>query len=344
MRDIQNVTISRAIAHLVLPRQARLVLSDSELGRQAAVLDYLAGHVRRALDDPQAGAADFVTVGPDQASGLCDRLLGARPHFVDLSRRLASRLYDVTEGDDRISDAALIILLCEGRLPDGPMMQFVGILKLDPGDAFRPVERKSRGKVAIELEMEEDILPRNERVQKAAFVRPKEPSVEYRILLVDRQTEKPAARFFRADFLGADFILDAKARTERLHRSLQRARNIVAPELPAKELAALDQVLAGAQVATRVNLDDLVPSLPVPEPVQAQIDEIVSAALPDREFDLDPAVAERLVKRRTFEADNSLRVSVPAEFFEEMVRIEDVPNTDPPKRRVIIETQTWRER
>jgi hypothetical protein len=117
----------------------------------------------------------------------------------------------------------------------------------------------------------------------------------------------------------------------------------VAPELSAKDLAALDQVISGTQVSAKVNLDELIQALPVPAPVRERVDEVLSRDLPDREFDLDPELAGRLVWRRRFVADNNLRLSVPAEFYEQMVEIQDVPNTDPPRRRITIETQTWRE-
>ena len=344
MRELQQLKIRRAIVHLVLPRQERLVLSTSELAKQPPVTGYLERHIQRGLEDTQARAANFVVVGEERVAGVCDRLLGERPRFVDLSQRLARRLYDVTIGDDRISDGTLAVLLCEGASPEGVIERFVALLKLDPADAFRAVEKKDdRGRIVVDLEVEQDVLPRNERVQKAAFVRAEESSVEYRILLVDRQTEEPAARFFTTDFLGAEFVLDAEERTRRLHRSLQRAKNAVAPELSANDLAALDQVISGAQVASHVNVDDLVASLPVPSTVRERVDAIVSRDLPDREFDLDPEVASRLVRRRTFRADNGLRLSVPAGFFEQMVKVTDVPNSDPPKRRITIETQTWRE-
>jgi 37-kD nucleoid-associated bacterial protein len=345
MRDWRNPKITRGIAHLVLPKQARLVLSAAELPLEETVTGILERHITRGLADSQARAANFIAVKSDRVSGVCGQLLGDAPELVKLSQKVARRLYEVTIKDERISDAALAVLLCEAKGDQGAAERFLTLLKLDPSDALRPVEEKdTKGRQIIRLAIATDILPtKGERVQKAAFIRDEEPAAEYRILLVDRQTEQPAARFFTTDFLEAEFALDSVERTNRLHRSLQRARNDVAPELKAQDLAALDQVIAGAQVAARVNVDDLVTSLPVDEPVRGRIDEIVSESLPDREFDLDPEVARRLVRRRTFRADNGLRLSVPAEFFREMVDVKDIPGTKPRRRRVTIETQTWEE-
>jgi hypothetical protein len=122
------------------------------------------------------------------------------------------------------------------------------------------------------------------------------------------------------------------------------ARNEVAPDLNSGQLVALDKVIQGAMASSSVNLDDFVSSLPVPQGIREHIDEKISTVLPDRQFDLDPGLGARLVRKRTFEADNSVRVVVPAEFYEQMVKVEDVPNTTPKQRRVIITTERWDER
>lgn len=92
-----------------------------------------------------------------------------------------------------------------------------------------------------------------------------------------------------------------------------------------------------------MNLDEVVAALPVPSPIRSRIDETISSPIPDREFDLDPGIASRLVRKRRFEADYGVRVVVPAEFYDQMVRVDDVPGSEPRLRRVIIEIQKWQE-
>lgn len=299
---------------------------------------------RAALHDAQAKAVRFVVMGPDRVSGLCDRLLASEKDFVEASQGLAKQLHKVTQTDKRISDGALTVLICSATKPKD--LQFVVLLKLDPSKGYRPVESKdAKGKTLVKLELEKDILPsERERLQKAAFVKAAAPKQEYRVLALDRQKVAEPAQFFIGKYLGAEFVLDAEERTERLHRSLVAARNEAAPKLSSSQLVALDKVIEGTLASASVNLDDVMSSLPVPTKIRQQIDVTVSEVLPDREFDLDPGLGAKLVRKWIFEADNGVRVVVPAEFYDQMVKVEDVPNTNPLIRRVVIRTARWDKR
>jgi hypothetical protein len=250
LRDLQNIAVARGVVHLVAPRSKGLLLSEAEPPLASGVADFLAGHVDQGLRDPQAKAANFVVHGKDRVSGLCGRLLAPRARLVEISRQLATRLYDVMEGDGRISDGTLAVLLSDATDGDGNRQRFVALLKLDPSDGFRTVEdTDADGRHVLRIELESEILPTvRERVQKCAFVHIANPSAEYEMLLVDRQRGRQreldvVSRFFVSDFLGAEFVLDPAERTKRLYRSLREARNDVADELDAGELTALEQVI-----------------------------------------------------------------------------------------------------
>jgi hypothetical protein len=346
VRDLQKIAVARGVVHLVAPRSAGLVLSEGELPLGGGVADFLAGHVDQGLRDPQASAANFAVHDEDRAFGLCDRLLAPEPPIIEISQRLATQLYGIMQRDERVSDGTFAVLLCDAVEAGGTQQRFVALVKLDPSEAYRTVEGMDpAGRQILRLEVESDILPTvRERLQKCAFVCPADPALEYRMLVVDRQRGPGVvSRFFIADFLGAESFLDPAERTARLYRSLRQARNEVADELDAGELVALDDIIGGTVVTRSVNLDDLVGALPLREEVRQRIDEIVSRSLPDRQFDLDREVVQRFVRRRTFEGDNGLRLSVPAEFFEQMISPADAPGTDPGLRRFIIETRKWKE-
>lgn len=344
MRELRDITIDQAIIHMIEPKQGRLVLSESALPADNEVYGFLGAHALGGLMDPQAKAVRFIVIGEDRAQGLCDRILADKSELVDASQGLAKLLYDVSQGDKRVSDGALVVTICKAGTPT--KTEFLSILKLDPAKGYRPVAATGEGgKTVVKLELEDDILPsERERLQKAASVRKDEGDLEFRALALDRQTPREPAQFFVSKFLGAEYVFDAEARTTRLHRTLRNARNDAEERLTSSQLVALDKVIEGTLAKSSVNLDEVTASLPIPDEIRQEFDEKLNQALPDREFDLDQALGSRLVRRRHFEADNGVRVVVPAEFYDEMVTVEDVPNTEPRRRRVIIKTTRWEER
>lgn len=351
MRDLNEVEVLRGVSHILAPRDPaqQLKLSSAELPLGGGVGEILAAHVDRGLHDVQAKAAAFVDRRDDRPCGAISRLLGARPRLVDLSQRLATALYGIAEDDERVSDGTLAVLLCKARDGNGVDTRLVAVLKLDPSATLHAVTDTDpeTGNPWVRYEVDPNALPsRNERIQKCVFVRTVDPVAPYEMLVVDRQRRGEAVSQFWVDgFLGAELVLDAPERTRILYRSLRAARNEVEPDLAAEQVAALDQVIQGTVVQAAVNLDTVVEGLPVPEPIRQRIDARLSRDLPDRQFDLDAAVARQFIRRRTYKADHNLRVSVDTDYLD-MLTVEDIEtdgDEDTRLRRVSFETRTWKE-
>ena len=354
MRELQSIEVVRGASHVVAPRAAvesmRFRLSEADLPIDEDVGAFLAAHVDGGLHDAQAKAARFVIREPGHASVICERLLGSRPRLAELSAQLARRLHEIAQGDERVSDATLAVLLCQAKREGGDApVGFLALLKLDPSDAFHPiVDTDASGRERVRFEVDHNVFPtRGERLQKCAFLERVDPAAEFELLVVDRQ--RPGAivsRFWMADFLGAEEVLDSVERTKRFARGLRLARNTVAPQLDAAHLEALDRVIDGAVVSETVNLDSFRDSLPVPASVREQIDATLSSSLPDREFALDAQVSSDFLRRRTFIADNGIRLSVPGDFVDN-IRVEDLDTDDSSenrRRRVSFETRKWETR
>ena len=350
MRDLTNVQVDRGVTHVLAPRDPTMLLrlSEVELPLTGGVNEILSAQVDAGLHDVQAQAAVFADRREDRPSAIFAKLLGPNPDIVGLSQKLAQILYSIVEGDARISDGTLAVLLCTGTDSVGATVSFPAVLKLDPSATLHtvvdvdPTSQKAR----VRFEVDPTTLPsKNERIQKCVFVQTVDPGVEYEMLVVDRQRrQEVVSRFWVGEYLGAEIALDAPERTKRLYKALQRARNEVEQELDAHDLAALDQVIAGAVVQATVNVDALIAGLPVSESVRSRVNDTVSRALPDREFELDPEIARQFLRRRTFRADNDLRVTVRTEF-EAMLKVDDLEGgtSETRLRRISFETRTWKE-
>lgn len=350
MRDFHQIEILRGVSHVLAPRDAAMLLrlSEAELPFDHGVGDILAAHVDGGLHDAQAKAAVFADRRDDRVCGVARKLLGAKPRLINLSQGLAKSLYEIGENDERVSDGTLAVLLCQALDESGANVRFLALLKLDPSATLHTVTDTdpTTHRTRVRFEVDPTTLPsKSERIQKCAFVSQVDPTAEYELLVVDRQRRaETVSKFWVGEFLGADLVLDATERTKRLYRGLRSARNAVEQELDSGQLAALDQVIDGAVVQASVNLDTLVAGLPVPEPIRNRVDATLSRTLPDREFDLDPAVASQFVRRKSYRGDNDLRLSVRSDFTD-MVHVEDLePGDDETRLRLVsFETRTWKE-
>ena len=350
MRGFQDIKVLRGVTHILAPRDPTVLLrlSEAELPLDGGVSEILASLVSGGLHDAQAKAAAFVVRGHTHPSGIFARLLGPSPRLVALSKGLARNLYAIAQHDVRVSDGTLAVVLCSAVSASGAPARFPALLKLDPAAALRTVMDKDphTKRARVRLELDPHALQSNSAsIQKCAFVRVVDPSAEFEMLVVDRQRRpEVVSHFWVGDFLGAKVVLDAPERTKRLYRSLLAGRNNVEPDLEVADLAKLDQIIAGTVVQASVNLDNLIENLPFSRSIRERIDTVVSRSLPDRVFDLDPVVSAQFNRRRTYQGDNGLRLSVEA-AFSGMVHVEDIEKgTQKARRRKIwFETQTWKE-
>jgi hypothetical protein len=346
LRNYEDIEVVSAVLQLVDPSAGQTEFSQAEAPLDPEVAEFLAGHVERGLGDAQAKSADFVVRGDDRVDGLCDRLLADPSLLVETSQALAELMFKVIVADERVSDGTLALLLCNATWVDGERHRFVAMLKLDASPAYRTVaSTDASGRTILKLALEPGILPSvRERVQKCAFVRAGGQDVEYRLLLVDRQRGPGVvSRWFVTDFLGAEFVADAPEKTKKLYKALKAGYNEVAPDLEADELIKLDQAVTSAVSGLSVDVDEVVRGLPVGDDARERFGEVLDRRLDEREFDLDVEVAERYTRRRTFEGDFGLRLSIEADFLDEVVSVVDVGG-DPPRRRIIIDTVGWKER
>lgn len=338
MRNYTDIRVQRGALHVVAPKGGRLRPTETALDLGDGVGEFLAGHVVGGLADSKAKAAKFIVVGQGRTSELCGRILSSGTQFVERTGQLAQLLYTASEGDERVSDGSFVVLRCRSAEE-----HFVAMLKLDPSNQYRTVEDEDeQGRRRNRMELETGILPSvRERVLKAAFVR----SVggdEYDMLVLDRQRPgEVVSRFFIQDFLGAEPALDARTRTTTLYKALTNVKNEVAPEMEPVERERLEVYIKGQVAGDHVNIDELVAGLPVEDEVRERFDERIKAALPDREFEVDRDTAVNLLKSRRFTGDNGLRVSVPDQFFRDMV--DPQPPGDDGFWTITIRTRHWRE-
>jgi hypothetical protein len=252
--------------------------------------------------------------------------------------------------DGRISAGDLAV--CTYRATNHPNLPYyLALLKIDPTEVLRhKTVENDEGQRYVDFEFTTDVLPTaRERLQKCAFIQPLAPRLEYDMMLLDRQTGPGKvdrlAQFFIDDFMGADPALDPEQRTKRFYMSAMSAQNRLRLELSPAQDETLRTAIEQAVTSTTVNVDTWIASLPLAESQKAQIDQVISENLPDREFETAPEYTERSLRRRVFRGDHKLRVSVLTDEYSQVIRSveRETPPDAPPYFRVEIHTESWEE-
>jgi nucleoid-associated protein YejK len=348
MRESKNIQLKQLMVHLLNHRENNLVISQREtpFANKLELTKYFIKHITNSLGDPAARAARFVRIAKGITSGICDDLLKGRVDIVEGSKSLAEGLYEVMKSNPVITPGDLIVCRYQATVGDQDR-DFLGLLKLDPSEVFRPTEVVDKGQKYIDFELEDDAMPSTrERLQKCVFVRVLEPRSEYDMLLLDpqgRSSGDRVAKFFVETFLGAEWSFDDRARTEEFYRSVITASNIIQDKLTPEKQDKLHQAIDVAMHSDSVSVDNFVDGLKVSKTQKKLIKEKISEKLPDKEFTIDEAAAQRLTKTSRYVGDFGLRVQVRADMQNQVIKgAERVQNPgEKPFYRVTIETESW---
>jgi hypothetical protein len=345
IRTIEGVRIDHAIVHVVKHAERPVPMLSGvelELGKEPQLREYFANEVEYALSASAAGGAHFLE--ESQAAIHCRNILANRGELVAASQRLAELLVGAIGSDQRISPgriANLAICLFSAEKPAD--RTFLALIKIDPSPMLRQRIRRQVGKeVSVSFEVVPDVMPTDrDKLQKAALVG--EGATELELLLLDRQTPKVAANYFAQTFLQAELLLDPRERTSRLHIGLLNAHNqLTAPAGPGEPHLTPDQsevFRRSVEVALRgkrINLDTWVPNLPLPPQAKAVINRALEARIgPDRRFALDPAFAERLVRKIRLRGDYEVLIEMEAQHEKDVIKnVTELPGG---KTRLVLE-------
>jgi hypothetical protein len=324
MRNPSEINVDQAIVHLV--RRANTgsgpVYSEAELDvtEHERIPSFLGKHIRNSLTHNAAKTAKFDRGKKDAVVyENASKILRDGNPIVGPSTVMAKFLQSAIDDEPRAAECALAC--CRYRVENEPKVQFLALLKLEPAGAFRAKPGKNKARQAIVvLEELDDVLPsEREQLQKAALIRTprvKAPARgEYDMMVLDRQRsggQDPAGYFMK--FLGAELALDPVAATWLFPNTVYAAMKELGATLSADDR---EQVFSAVRVGLswkRVEPVTIIENLDLKNgEAQQAIAERVRDAIPDYAFAPDPSVVAKLYRRRRFEAENDIRLSIDTE-------------------------------
>lgn len=344
-----RVRIERLILHGLDNRTGRLQLVDDPAVLTGDSETFFALHVETAAAraEWQARFAE-----PDgEVHSLCRALLGNHDEFVASSRRLAHRLFDSMRSRAIAPGDFVAAVYTQG----GDTHRHVALLKLDPDQRLARTYTRHAGRMRVTISAAENLLPDISRLQKCALLTTTTHSPAFEMALLDTQAGPRAdgvAAFFYRGFLTAELLPSPRRRTRDFLRCcdmwLLDHRDALSP-------AELATFYAARRAALSKSVLDVAAfaaaALPAHPRLMAALCERISTMLqPEdftaegtcRTFQVDPTAAAGVTGRVTLELDGGARLSVPADRFAELVRIEPA-RTAENKVRIVIESLTLKE-
>ena len=341
-----RVRIERLILHELDNHHDRLRLVDEPVVLSEEAAEYFALYVEEAAAraDWRAQFAGVDGTVPD----LCAALLDGPGEFVAASRSLAQRLFAQMRPRTIAPGDFAIAVYTSGDSP----FRHIALLKLDPDHRLAREFTRAGTKTRVSIGVAANILPSTKRLQKCALLTVPAPGAGFDITLLDMQAGPNAdgvAAFFYRGFLGAELSPSPRRRTREFLRCCDTWTSQRRDQLTPADLVAFYQARRAALAAPTLDCAAFVAAALSRHPhlrpdLEAELAPLFAPADTGQAgaFAVDPAVAAPVVARVTYELDGGARLSVPADRFAELVRIEPGRTTEN-KYRLIVESLTLKE-
>jgi hypothetical protein len=242
----------------------------------------------------------------------------------------------------------VVIVYTQGNDPT----RRVALLKLDPDQRLARTFTTVAGRHRVNISAADNLLPDTTRLQKCALLRCEESGGDFEVVLLDTQAGPRAegiATFFYDGFLSVRLAPSPRRLTRDFLRCTDAWLGDQRDELTPAQIAVFYDA---RRAALRDDILDLpgftAAALPHAPHLRNDLRMRVAGALQssgqqaDVSYGVDRAFASGVANRVTIELDGGARLSVPADRFAQLVRI-DPRRTAENKYRLVIESLTFRE-
>lgn len=213
MRNIKNITINKAIIHVLDNALEEPLLNQRELYLTDDTLDFIGKHIAKASSDEEARFAIF-----DGNSKIKDLFIKARgSEFLENTKDIAKEFFDISRSVGLIGSGDLIIVKFECEF--GKM---IAILKMTYNKTFVHDINYEDEKMVVDIKPKYIALPGTvQRLQKCALI-----NEDGTLLVVNRPTksEKEAknTELFPYEFLRCSWIDDKRDLTKNFAKASER--------------------------------------------------------------------------------------------------------------------------
>lgn len=347
--DINQISIKKIIIHKIDHiKSDKPLLADIESPLNPDVEWFLEEHIRENYLNSYIREANFVVnpTGKRVLKNLCKDILDHPGQFVAKSREIASHLFEVVEGDNRISPSDLAVCLLEDR----SVSQYrLALFKLDAHDSFVDRQVRVKGKLMIELRKVVDVLPTG-GVQKCAFVLPEDLKENrgYNLKVLDLQQPRgggsPAvASFFSKDFLQCKVVLPPPAQQDIFVRANSEYIDKKKGEWDIEEIENFEKHVLEALESDELDIDSFAEETIQDDEEQNEYKEFIESKkhFPKMlNFASDSLI--RGVPKLTFTGVNGLRVEINADAVGDGKTLSYSKDENLMIWNVKINTVTWR--
>ncbi|MEF9951314.1 MAG: nucleoid-associated protein [Clostridium sp.] len=324
MRNIKDITIEKAIIHIIDNSMGDPILNPRELYLNDDTLEFIGKHIAKASSDEEAKFAMFN--GENNIKDMCRRAIYEQDQFIDVSKEIANIFFNHSKANGLIPSGDLIVVKfsCEyGRM--------LAIMKMIYNKTYIHSIDYVEDEMVIDIKPQFIGLPDTmQRLQKCALINFED---EYEALIVNRPTkqEKDAKTLntFSDDIMKCSLLDDKRDDTKSFAQTSEKwvRENLKDDAGKAEEfrreitsVLKNNDVIDIQEIATTIIEDQ--------EIAQNFVETIKDSGISKEKIEVDKEWVEKKLKRKKLKIDKDMEIYINSEAYNDINRFQIKKNGD----------------
>ncbi|MEG2811678.1 MAG: nucleoid-associated protein [Clostridium sp.] len=324
MRNIKDITIEKAIIHIIDSTMEEPILNSRELYLNEDTLEFIGKHIAKASSDEEAKYAVFN--GENNIKEMCRRIIYESDAFIDVSKEIANIVFNQTKANGLIPSGDLIVVKfnCEyGRM--------LAIMKMIYNKTYIHSIDYVEDEMIIDIKPQFIGLPDTmQKLQKCALINFED---EYEALIVNRPTrqEKDAKTLntFSDEIMKCSLVDDKRDHTKTFAVNTEKwvRENLKEDAGKAEEFRReITSVLKNNDV---IDIKEVATTIiPDEELAQNFVETIKDSGINKEKIEVDREWVEKKLKRKKLKIDKDMEIYINSEAYNDINRFQIKKNGD----------------
>lgn len=325
MRNIRNITVNKAIIHIIDNSMEAPILNQKELYLTDDTLDFIGKHIAKASSDEEAKYGKFN--GDNDVVSICREAIYDETKFIASSNELAEKFFFISKSSGLIPSGDLLVVKFESEY--GKML---AIIKMIYNKTFIHSIDYEDETMVIDIKPQYIGLPDTmQRLQKCALVNFEDDSGELLILNRPTKQEKEAKNLnlFIDDILKCTLVDDKRDFTktftktsekwvrENLNEDAGKAEEV---RREISEVLRNEEVIDIKEIATQVLGNE--------EMAESYIDALKEEGLKESKIEVDREWVDKKLKRKKLKIDKDMEIYINSDAYNDINRFQIKRNGD----------------
>lgn len=304
------ILISKAIVHILKPKDNYRKLSDYEIETDARLDNLIIKHINNSIKNDTRRYAKFNS-GTNTTKDSSILILEDESNFIEESKKIAIALFGAMRGTNASPANFLIAKYSHGS------QKAIALLKLDFNDNFYTEEvTKDDGTMKIEVRVKDAGFYEKQKLQKCAFIYEDILTDEDALIVIlDKQAKDDVSNYFGNTFLNSSLFIDDRANTKNMIDEIQNFIN-TKYDNEAKMLVETTYSLTSYFKSQEIfEIDDMLNKVFDNDEIKQEFKERIKDKLIDFSFTIDLKKAELKFNSRHITTSNGIMLKAQASLF-----------------------------